>query len=195
MAYAILHAPQSPHWHQLALKLSCAAIILLLLRLTGFSILLGFLVQNPPTETCNVTAGENRSEPTGRTAIMRCPRDWHLYLDKCLFTSHTSRPWAESLADCSMREATLLLIQDEKELRFLQGLAKRTVGHFFIGLKYVHMEKAWKWINGSVLNPNVLQIMGKDEESSCAMISSTKVFSESCFSYNYWICQKKLKHV
>lgn len=30
--------------------------------------------------------------------------------------SQTSGPWAEGLADCSVKEATLLLIEDEEEL-------------------------------------------------------------------------------
>ena len=52
----------------------------------------------------------------GRSAILKCSRDWHLHLDKCLFFSQKSRPWDEGLADCSVKEATLLLIQDKKEL-------------------------------------------------------------------------------
>lgn len=52
----------------------------------------------------------------GRSAILECPRDWHPHWDKCLFISQTSRTWAEGLSDCSLRGATLLLIQDGEEL-------------------------------------------------------------------------------
>ena len=40
-----------------------------------------------------------------------------------------------------------------------------------------------------------LQVTGKDKENSCAVISQTEVFSDTCSADNRWICQKKLKHV
>ncbi|EDK99899.1 mCG132535, isoform CRA_a, partial [Mus musculus] len=80
------------------------------------SVLVGFLVQKPLIEKCSVAVQENRTEPTGRSATLECPRDWHPHCDKCLFTSQTSRPWADGLVDCNLKGATLLLIQDEEEL-------------------------------------------------------------------------------
>ncbi|OBS59056.1 hypothetical protein A6R68_09818, partial [Neotoma lepida] len=103
--------------------------------------------------------------------------------------------WAEGLADCSVKEATLLLIEDEEELRFIQDFSKKKGHYFSIGLNYVPAKKIWKWINGSVLNPDLLQITLKDEEKSCALISGTKVFSDFCSTSNHFICQKKLKCV
>lgn len=52
----------------------------------------------------------------GGTAVLTCPRDWHPYWDKCLFISQTSGSWAEGQADCSVREATLLLLENKEEL-------------------------------------------------------------------------------
>ncbi|KAK7799779.1 hypothetical protein U0070_002903, partial [Myodes glareolus] len=162
-------ACQCPRWHWLALKLSCAGLILLVLSLIGLGV-------------------------SGRSAILKCSRDWHLHLDKCLFFSQNSRPWDEGLADCSVKEATLLLIQDKKELTLIQNVSNRKGHQFSIGLKYVPMEKIWKWINGSTLNLDQLRVTGKEEENSCALISGTKVFSDTCSADNRWICQKKLKH-
>ncbi|XP_017177047.1 killer cell lectin-like receptor subfamily B member 1F isoform X1 [Mus musculus] len=163
-------ACRCPHWHHLALKSGCAGLILLLLSLIGLSVL-------------------------GRSAILECPRYWHPHWNKCLFVSQISRPWAEGRDACSMEDAILLLIENKEELRFVQNLIKGKEQLFFIGLKYVQKEKIWKWIDGSILNPNLLRITGKDKENSCAIISHTEVFSDSCSSDNHWICQKTLIHV
>ncbi|XP_051029211.1 killer cell lectin-like receptor subfamily B member 1F isoform X1 [Phodopus roborovskii] len=189
------NACQCPHWHKLALKLSCAGLILLFLSLIGLSVLVRFLVQNPPIAKFSVATQENRTEPAGGSAMLKCPREWHSYRKKCLFISQTSGPWAEGLADCSEKEATLLIIEDEGELRFIHAFSKRKGHQFFIGLNYVPVEKIWKWVNGSTLNPDRVQIMGTNEDNSCGVISQTEVFSDFCSADNRWICQKKLKRV
>nr|XP_048296035.1 killer cell lectin-like receptor subfamily B member 1F isoform X2 [Myodes glareolus] len=213
---------QCQHWHPLALKLGCAGLILLFLSLIGLSVLVRFLVQKSPTEKYSVSAQENRTEPIaqaneattvwschaagtglkqnvlfftlGRSVILMCSRDWHPYHDKCLHLSQTSGPWSEGLTYCSVKEATLLLIENEEELRFIHDFSGRKRQQFFIGLNYVPLEKTWKWINGSILNPDLLRIMGTEEENSCAVISQKEVFSDFCSSDNRWICQKKLNH-
>ncbi|CAH7423090.1 Klrb1 [Phodopus roborovskii] len=188
-------ACQCPYWHQLALKLSCAGLVLLVLSLTGLSVSVGFLVQKPPTEKCSVTAQENRTEPKGGSAMLKCLREWHSYQEKCLFISQTSRPWSEGLADCSEKETTLLIIEDEGELKYIQDFLKNKDHQFFTGLNYAPSEKTWMWVNGSTLNPDLLQVTGKAEEDSCAVFSKREVFSDSCSADNRWICQKKLKRV
>nr|XP_048296051.1 killer cell lectin-like receptor subfamily B member 1 [Myodes glareolus] len=183
---------QCTRWHRLALKLSCAGLILLVLILTG---LVGFLVRKAAIEKCGVPAQAIKAEPTGRSAIPPCLKDWQQYGNKCLFISQTSRPWSEGLADCSVRGATLLLIEDQEELRYFQNFSKREGHQFFIGLKYLKVEQMWKWTNGSALNPDQLQVTGKDKDNSCAVISQTEVFSDTCSADNRWVCQKKLEHV
>ncbi|ERE66186.1 killer cell lectin-like receptor subfamily B member 1F-like protein, partial [Cricetulus griseus] len=56
------------------------------------------------------------------------------------------------------------------------------------------------WADPSFLEPDWpqclrVQIMGTNEENSCAVISQTEVFSDFCSADNRWICQKKLKYV
>nr|XP_048296048.1 killer cell lectin-like receptor subfamily B member 1 isoform X2 [Myodes glareolus] len=182
---------QCPHWHRLALKLGCAGLILLLLSLTG---LMRVLVQKP-IEKCSMSAQEIMTEPTGRSAIPPCLKDWQPYRDKCLLISQISRPWSEGLADCSVRGATLLLIEDQEELRYFQDFSKREGHQFFIGLKYLKVEQMWKWTNGFTLHPDQLRVTGKDKDNSCAVISQTEVFSDSCSADNRWVCQKKPKYV
>ncbi|XP_038174262.1 killer cell lectin-like receptor subfamily B member 1 [Arvicola amphibius] len=188
-------ACRCPNWHQLALKLGCAGLILLVLSLTGLSVLVRVLVQKPPIEKCGVSAQEIMAKTTGRSTIPTCLKDWQSYKNKCLFISQISRPWSEGLADCSVRGATLLLIENQEELRYFQNFSKIEGHQFYIGLKYLQVEHIWKWTNGSTLNSELLQVTGKDKENSCAVISQTEVFSDTCSADNRWVCQKKLKHV
>nr|XP_034367580.1 killer cell lectin-like receptor subfamily B member 1F [Arvicanthis niloticus] len=151
-------ACQCPHWHHLALKFGCAGLILLLLSLIGLSVLVRFLVQKPPI--CSVAAQENRTGLTGRSATLNRWRVWHPYHDKHLLISQTSRPCAKGLADCSMRGTTLLLIQDEEELVKLKNFSMGNEQLFSIGLNYIQEKKIWKWVNGSILNPD-LKVLNK----------------------------------
>ncbi|XP_008829200.1 killer cell lectin-like receptor subfamily B member 1B allele B [Nannospalax galili] len=188
-------ACQCPSWHQWALKLGCAGLILLVLSVIGLSVSVQILIQRSSIEKNSVVVQENMTEITERTAILKCPTDWGLYTDKCLFFSQASQTWDNSSNDCSSKEATLLLIQDQDELRYIQDLAKKTEKLFWIGLKAMVSKSTWKWINDSSLNSHILQITGEVKENSCALISKTNVISESCSSDNSWICQKKLKPV
>uniref|UniRef100_A0A8C6RNP4 C-type lectin domain-containing protein n=1 Tax=Nannospalax galili TaxID=1026970 RepID=A0A8C6RNP4_NANGA len=172
-----------PRWHQWALKFCCA--ILLLFGFIGFSVLVRFLIQK-----CSVDVQANTTEATGRPALSQCSRDWHSHHDKCLYFFPASRPWSEGLSDCSAKEATLLLVQDQEELMFIQDFTKTKGQSFWIGLNYISSEKIWKWINGSIV-----KVKGENEQDSCAVVSQDKVVSDICSSDNHWICQKKLKPV
>lgn len=92
--------------------------------MTYGSINLVLACANKATTVCSLLwCSKNRAEierlfffTLGRSTILTCLRHWHPYRGKCLFMSQTSGPWAEGLADCSVKEATLLLIEDEEEL-------------------------------------------------------------------------------
>uniref|UniRef100_A0A8C9P5V4 C-type lectin domain-containing protein n=1 Tax=Spermophilus dauricus TaxID=99837 RepID=A0A8C9P5V4_SPEDA len=127
------------------------------------------------------------------TMKLQCPKRWLQLQDKCFTISSSSKTWNDSLADCSQGESSLLLIQDQEELRFIQNLIKNEGIMYWIGLNFTLSEKKWKWINGSLLNHDILKIFGENKENSCAAISKMTVFSESCNSENKWICEKKLK--
>ncbi|KAG8505769.1 Killer cell lectin-like receptor subfamily B member 1, partial [Galemys pyrenaicus] len=122
---------QGPPWHQLALKVGCAGLILLSLVVIGLSVL-------------------------ERPGLLRCPQDWTLVREKCLvFISSSSKSWSHSVADCSTRESSLLLLQDWEELKSIQNSINDRGGNFWIGLNFTASEKKWKWINGSFLNSDI----------------------------------------
>nr|AAB01986.1 NKR-P1B [Rattus norvegicus] len=184
---------QCPRWHRLALKLGCACLILLVLSVIGLGVLVLTLLQKPLIQNSPADVQENRTKTTEVPAKLKCPKDWHSLQDKCFHVSQTSITWKGSLADCGGKGATLLLVQDQEELRFLRNLTKRIISSFWIGLSYTLSDEKWKWINGSTLNSDALNITGDTEKDSCASVSQDKVLSESCDSDNIWICQKELK--
>nr|NP_001035279.1 killer cell lectin-like receptor subfamily B member 1B allele B [Rattus norvegicus]Q5NKN4.1 RecName: Full=Killer cell lectin-like receptor subfamily B member 1B allele B; AltName: Full=CD161 antigen-like family member B; AltName: Full=Immunoreceptor NKR-P1C; AltName: Full=Natural killer cell surface protein NKR-P1B allele WAG/PVG/BS; AltName: Full=Natural killer lymphocyte receptor P1B; AltName: CD_antigen=CD161b [Rattus norvegicus]AAQ08908.1 NK lymphocyte receptor NKR-P1B [Rattus norvegicus] len=184
---------QCPRWHRLALKLGCACLILLVLSVIGLGVLVLTLLQKPLIQNSPADVQENRTKTTDSPTKLKCPKDWHSHQDKCFHVSQAPNTWNKSLADCGGKGATLLLIQDQEELRFLRNLTKGKDRSFWIGLNYTLPDKNWKWINSSTLNSDVLSIFGDTKQNSCASISQDKVLSESCDSDNLWICQKELK--
>ncbi|XP_037059997.1 killer cell lectin-like receptor subfamily B member 1A [Peromyscus leucopus] len=184
-----------PRSHRLALKLTCAGLILLVLTVIGLSVLVRVLIQKPSIEKCRVYIQENMAKPTESPAMLKCPKDWLPHRDKCIHFSLDTNMWKEGLVDCATKGATLLLIQDQEELRFIKDSAKGKGSSYWIGLNYTLTDKNWRWINGSTLSSDVLQITGEAKENSCAYISKDKVVSESCASDYKWICQKELKHL
>ncbi|XP_052577009.1 killer cell lectin-like receptor subfamily B member 1A [Peromyscus californicus insignis] len=188
-------ACRCPRSHRLALKLTCAGLILLVLTLIGLSVLVRVLIQKPSIEKCRVCIQENIAKPTDGPAILKCPKDWLPHRDKCIYFSQDTNIWMEGLVDCASNGATLLLIQDQEELRFIKDSAKGKVDSLWIGLNYTLTDKKWRWINGSTLRSDVLQVIGEATKDSCASLAKDTVVSESCVSDNKWICQKELKRV
>nr|AQY17475.1 NKR-P1B isoform 3 [Mus musculus] len=158
-----------PRWHRLALKFGCAGLILLVLVVIGLCVLV-LSVQKSSVQKICADVQENRTHTT------------------------VSNTWEEGQADCGRKGATLLLIQDQEELRFLLDSIKEKYNSFWIGLRFTLPDMNWKWINGTTFNSDVLKITGVTENGSCATISGDKVTSESCSTDNRWICQKELNH-
>nr|XP_020725593.1 LOW QUALITY PROTEIN: killer cell lectin-like receptor subfamily B member 1 [Odocoileus virginianus texanus] len=146
---------RDPGWHRFALKLVCAGIILLALTVIGLRISVISLINNSSKEKSNVDSQENRKVTTERSVLLTCPMHWQQIRDKCLYFHETFKPWSDGLADCSTRESSLLLIQDQEELVIIQNLINKEGILFWIGLNFTLSEKSWKWINGSFLISNM----------------------------------------
>lgn len=197
---------QCPRWHRLALKLGCVWLILLVLAVIGLSVFV--LVQKTPVgkgiqenkttemgKICNVNFQESSTEATESPVQLTCPKDWLPHREKCIPFSQESSVWKEGLSDCARKGATLLLIQDREELRFIRNSIKGKGISVWIGLNYSLPDKNWRWINGSTLSSDVLNITGDAKNNSCVTVSKDRVVSENCDSDITWICQKELKHL
>ncbi|XP_075838068.1 killer cell lectin-like receptor subfamily B member 1B allele C [Microtus pennsylvanicus] len=188
-----------PRWHRLALKLSCVGLILLVLTVIGLGVLVGKGIpenkMKATVEKCTVNVSESSTKATESPVQLTCSYGWLPHREKCIQFAQENGVWKEGLSDCARKGATLLLIQDEEELRFIKDLIKERINSFWIGLNYSLPDKNWRWINGSTLSFDVLNIIGDAKLNSCVAISKYNVVSEGCDSDNRWICQKELKHL
>ncbi|XP_057637722.1 killer cell lectin-like receptor subfamily B member 1A [Chionomys nivalis] len=188
-------ACRCPRSHRLALKLSCAGLILLLLTVIGLSVLVRVLIQKPSIEKCRDYIRRIAASSTDSSVQLRCPNGWMTYQNKCLQFSQETSIWEEGLSDCPRKGATLLLIQNQEELRFIKNSVQERGSSFWIGLNYSLPDKNWRWINGSTLSSDVFIIIGNAKRNSCVTVSNGKLVSENCDSENRWICQKEPKYL
>ncbi|XP_013210953.1 killer cell lectin-like receptor subfamily B member 1B allele C [Microtus ochrogaster] len=193
-----------PRRHRLALILGCFWLILLVLIVIRLGVLvqkspIGKVIQENKTKTtvgkCNVNVSESSTKATESSVQLTCSNDWRPHREKCIQFSQENGVWKEGLSNCTRKGATLLLIQDQEELIFVKGLIKERGHLFWIGLNYSLPNKTWRWINGSTLSSDVLNITGDAKLNSCVAISKDKVVSESCASDNMWICQNEPKRL
>ncbi|XP_007515853.1 killer cell lectin-like receptor subfamily B member 1 [Erinaceus europaeus] len=184
---------QGPPWHRFALKLGCSILLFLAFAVIGLSVSVIFLQQTLPVSVNTVHAQENLSETTERPFASKCTEPWYPIREKCLLFTSDVCTWNQSLTNC--KGSSLLLIQDQEELRLIQKRIDSVGVQFWIGLKYSPAEKNWKWINGSFLNSEMLQVTGISGKNICVSISNTKLTSEHCEAESRSICQKELKPI
>ncbi|XP_006906892.1 early activation antigen CD69 [Pteropus alecto] len=127
----------------------------------------------------------NCPEPSN-SHVSSCPDDWIGYQKKCYFISNITRNQTFAEKSCSEHNATLALIDSEKDMIFL----KRYVGRaeHWIGLKN-EAEQTWKWLNGKEFN-NWFNLTGS---GNCAFLKSTEVSSTKCGKNLHWICSRPFK--
>ncbi|KAM8777505.1 LOW QUALITY PROTEIN: killer cell lectin-like receptor subfamily F member 2 [Rhynchonycteris naso] len=129
-----------------------------------------------------VTVGQNNSV---------CPNDWLLNQEKYKFST-SSKTWDENQCDCTKFQAHLPVIDNLKELKFIQkNLKPRHLS--WIGLYIISPRKQWMWIDE---HPFVEQkckhffIIGATDNMSCAVTTGNQVYSEDCNSRFNGICQR-----
>uniref|UniRef100_A0A8C7SIP8 C-type lectin domain-containing protein n=1 Tax=Oncorhynchus mykiss TaxID=8022 RepID=A0A8C7SIP8_ONCMY len=130
-----------------------------------------------------------------------CPAGWQHFESSWYFLSTETKTWKESREDCLERGADLVIINSDKEQKFLFDL-KRGV---WIGLTDSVNEGTWKWVDGTPLttgywSPNQPDNGdGKPEygEEDCVHIHEeqsprTSWNDLSCDSKLNWVCEKVL---
>ncbi|XP_075936989.1 LOW QUALITY PROTEIN: collectin-12-like [Anarhichas minor] len=77
-----------------------------------------------------------------------CPVEWVNYRDKCYFFSKDLHSFDDSKATCDSTSASLLIINDMEELKWLK---KQTFGkgYFWMGLTDREEENVWRWLDGT----------------------------------------------
>ncbi|KAH0630401.1 hypothetical protein JD844_013397 [Phrynosoma platyrhinos] len=78
-----------------------------------------------------------------------CPSEWIENEGKCYYFSETEGNWTFSQSNCSAYGASLVTIENQKEMNFIMRSKKQT--DYWIGLKR-EKGQPWKWANGTNFN-------------------------------------------
>ncbi|XP_068943500.1 C-type lectin domain family 5 member A isoform X2 [Petaurus breviceps papuanus] len=137
--------------------------------------------------TSPTTLEENSNNFTTENSKTDCPIRWDLHKGRCYFFSANEENWNNSRTRCSNEGATLVVINDTEEQRFLQQRAGLEV--YFIGLRYQQSQKRWQWIDGSGFKVNITD---DTPNFDCGTIGlSGTVDKSSCEISHRWICEKR----
>ncbi|KAL8202806.1 UNVERIFIED_CONTAM: hypothetical protein K2H54_025754 [Gekko kuhli] len=104
------------------------------------------------------------------------------------FSEHTLN-WISSHSECQTWNSDLVIINDEKEMEFLQNRTRNA--NYFIGLEYPDDGDKWFWIDGTEPRGDLLIMKPNNENKQCATLRGREVSPASCFEANRWICEKK----
>ncbi|XP_031670491.1 asialoglycoprotein receptor 2-like isoform X1 [Oncorhynchus kisutch] len=122
-----------------------------------------------------------------------CPAGWQKFESSWYFLSTETKTWKESREDCLERGADLVIINSDKEQKFLFDLKRRV----WIGLTDSVNEGTWKWVDGTPLTTGYWYAKqpdnaGTNGDEDCAEIakdqSPLKAWNDlSCDSIINWV--------
>ncbi|XP_062825667.1 C-type lectin domain family 2 member B isoform X2 [Anolis carolinensis] len=140
---------------------------------------MGLLDQNMKKAT-GVTMTKS-SVPHPVIMVLSCPSGWVGYEGKCYYFSESETNWNLSQSNCSASGASLVTIENQKEMDFIMQAKGPT--EYWIGLKRKKGQH-WEWVNGTLFN-DWLDI-GAD--GPCAYLNDEKASSTLCGTRRNWIC-------
>lgn len=166
-------------YHCLLLVFGCIGILIFITAVIG----LNFWFKK-----MDFSQKENITSLAGNNFV--CPEDWLWNQGKCYRFSTFSKTWNESQRDCAKLQAHLPVIQNSKELEFIQKSLK--LGHpGWIGLYMISPGKQWMWINEHLfVEQKHFTMIGSMDNMNCAVITRSQVYSEDCDSKFNGICQR-----
>ncbi|XP_065420308.1 killer cell lectin-like receptor subfamily B member 1B allele C [Chrysemys picta bellii] len=205
-------SPPCPWWHRIAVGVGWAGNIVLTIAVIALGVwgqTRGTLNTSENNDTRIVSSMEcsscledfrsrlkpilcepHNSSLAGGSGCKLCPRDWLLHGDKCYWLSKESKDWTGSHDDCSWKSSRMLVIQNQEEMDFIQGVIQ-DAGYVWIGLKVTRPGGKWTWVDGSPLDPVRFSVSGSAEGNSCGWIGDSRIQSETCGAEFRWICQKE----
>lgn len=113
-----------------------------------------------------------------------CPEDWMYYQRRCYFFSEFEADWETSKRFCSSCGASLIFIDNKKEMNFITTQMWRPC--VWIGLHKT--EREILWLNGSTFDKQLFDVHGTGE---CVYIQSKEAFFSSCTVPKSWVCRKE----
>lgn len=129
-----------------------------------------------------------RKVVNGSTDV-QCMDDWILYRGKCYYFSDKIDTWTDSQNFCNLNNSSLAIIDNEKELNFLNLLKS----NYWIGLSRTQDDSGWVWTNGTFYSETLFNIYRKPTvpgESENVFLSGHGFRSESGRYLKKYICRK-----
>lgn len=117
--------------------------------------------------------------------ISTCRTKWSCCGQKCYYFSNELKNFKESQHSCKEMGSTLLKIDDQEELIFIQS----HLSYFYwIGLSRKSSTSYWTWEDNT---RHFLDFDWKDsKDGNCASISAKKITATDCAKLIYYICEK-----
>ncbi|XP_012596940.3 killer cell lectin-like receptor 2 isoform X1 [Microcebus murinus] len=109
----------------------------------------------------------------------------------CYYFAVENKNWKGCKQTCRSYKSSLLKIDDEDELTFVQLQIYKN--NYWIGLSYDERESKWKWVDsGSSPGINVGIMNSSSGRGKCAFLSSTRVAAIDCIQTYNCICEKRI---
>ncbi|KAJ8281985.1 hypothetical protein COCON_G00045040 [Conger conger] len=126
-----------------------------------------------------------------------CPEGWRWSWGSCYFFSvglEDDRNWNESMEFCEKHNASLAVIEDHREMKFIQ-VEMRTdqqMEFLWVGLTDHEVEGHWVWQNGKPHQDKSLsEVQWNSEHRDCADVRGDgSLFAAGCDAYGAWVCEK-----
>uniref|UniRef100_A0A8C9V9T3 C-type lectin domain-containing protein n=1 Tax=Scleropages formosus TaxID=113540 RepID=A0A8C9V9T3_SCLFO len=129
-----------------------------------------------------------------------CPVGWRLFSSRCYFFSASEgtrrKSWPDARADCVDRGADLVEVESKEKDPHVWHLTG-----FWMGLRDIHTEGVWKWLNGTELTVGYWMDGEPNDQYSTEDCAATYLKPNPLKSWNdapcstklYWICEKGQK--
>ncbi|XP_025735599.1 killer cell lectin-like receptor subfamily F member 1 isoform X1 [Callorhinus ursinus] len=153
--------PKCPKWHRTVLRLSSIVLVILTATVTGLTIWVSHLSSEHGIKDCdcmNISPRKQQDNTnfTTKPRLNLCPNNWLQKKGKCYNFLKSFKSWTDSQKSCLIMKSHLLMIQDKAELDFIQSNIQDGI-YFWIGLNITHPQKTWTWLDGTPLNPQLVQ--------------------------------------
>ncbi|XP_043296774.1 natural killer cells antigen CD94-like isoform X2 [Cervus elaphus] len=162
-------------------------LLLLTTGILGFMVFQGRLPEPPlvngtqENSTSKTMTLKEKPLNTGK----KCKSKWSCCGQKCYYFSDELTSFEESKKICKEMGSTLLKIEDEEELNFIQS----QLSYFYwIGLSRKGTGNQWTWEDKS--RPFLKFDWKESDKGHCASIKATKISASNCSRLMHFICEK-----